>query len=130
MEGGGLKTINGLSKSLLINFHLPLNCIYSQNKIPKTPVCIRCVSSPTRFLSVVCWSEDFHATSTVGVWHMGQPFTSVVLGWVPISSDVKPPLLSEHQLSARQKDSEEEPLAEMLFSLLFYFFSFIKSARA
>lgn len=41
--------------------------------------------------------------------------------------DVKPPLRPEHQLSARQKDPEEQPLTEVVFSLLFYFFSFIKS---
>lgn len=41
--------------------------------------------------------------------------------------NVKPPLLPEYQLSTCQKDSEEEPLTEVLFTLLFYFFSFIKS---
>lgn len=40
---------------------------------------------------------------------------------------VKPPLLSEYQLSTCQKDSEEEPLRAALFTLLFYFFSLIKS---
>lgn len=36
--------------------------------------------------------------------------------------NVKPSLQPEYQLSTCQKDSEEEPLTEVLFALLFYFF--------
>lgn len=45
------------------------------------------MSSPctTWFLSALFWSEDFHLPPP-----MGQPFTWVALGWVPISSMSNP----------------------------------------
>lgn len=62
-------------------------------KIPKRSVCIRCfMPNQLPVSSLLEWGFPrlqerwlAPATSTVGVWHMGQPFTSVVLGWVPIS---------------------------------------------
>lgn len=57
------------------------------------------------------------ATSTAGA---GCSAARPPLGWH--QPNVKPPLLPEYQLSTCQKDSEEEPLTEVLFALLFYFF--------
>lgn len=60
---------------------------------------------------------------------MGQPFTSVVLGWVPISPMSNPHYCLSVCISCRRvkRTPEEEPLTEVLFALLFYFVSFIKS---
>ncbi|MEQ2176722.1 hypothetical protein GOODEAATRI_030899, partial [Goodea atripinnis] len=65
------------------------------------------------------------ATSTAS--HMGQAFYLRLARLGAHQPYVKPPLVPEYQLSTCQKDSEEEPLPEVLFTLLFFFFSFIKS---
>lgn len=74
------------------------------------------------FLQEVRWT----ATSTVAYGAGFQLCRARWGGGLP-SADVIPPLPPEHRLSTCQQDSEKEPLTEVLFALLFYFFSFIKS---
>lgn len=60
-------------------------------------------------------------------WEFGTHFYLSIARLSAHWPHVKPLLEPEYQLSTCQKDSEQKTLTEVLFSLLFYFFSFIKS---